>query len=111
MGDIIIYLQNNWVIWIFGVLNIMVTLTCRFMLKAVHREKNRNEAIMQGTKALLRSQILSMYNHYYEDKEYFPIYARENVEELYRYYSLLGGNGTITQLIEKMRGLPTDGGD
>lgn len=111
MEDIITYLQNNWVVWIFGVLNILAAFTCRHMLKAVNQEKNRNEAIMKGTKALLRSQILSMYNHYYEDKQYFPIYARENVEELYHYYSLLGGNGTITQLIDKMRGLPTDGGN
>lgn len=110
MEDIITYLQNNWIVWIFGFLNILVTFTCRLMLKTVKQEKNKNDAIMQGTRALLRSQILSMYNHYYEDKEYFPIYARENVEELYHYYSLLGGNGTITQLVEKMRELPTDGG-
>ncbi len=110
MEGIIVYFQNNWVVWLFGILNILITLTCRLMLKAVRQERNRNVAIMRGTKALLRSQILNMYNHYYEEKEYFPIYARENVEELYRYYSLLGGNGTITQLIEKMRELPTEGG-
>lgn len=109
MKEVISYIQENWIIWLFGCMNILISLTCQLMFKAVRQERNRNEAIMQGTKALLRSQILNMYNHY-EEKEYFPIYARENVEELYRYYELLGGNGTITQLVKKMRELPTNGG-
>jgi len=36
-----------------------------------------------------------------------PIYARENIEQLYAQYTNLGGNGTITELMNKLRAMPT----
>lgn len=67
----------------------------------------RQEAVELGIQALLRDRMIRAYNHYTE-KGYCPIYARENVEELYHRYHDLGGNGTITGLIDKLRELPTE---
>jgi Zn/Cd-binding protein ZinT len=36
-----------------------------------------------------------------------PLYARENVLEMYNAYHALGGNGAITKLMEEMENLPT----
>lgn len=63
--------------------------------------------IRAGLRALLRDRILQAYKHYHEDKGYCPIYALENVEEMYKQYYALGGNGTITKLLEELKELPT----
>ena len=40
-------------------------------------------------------------------KEYIPIYAMENIGEMYKAYHRLGGNGTITKLVEELKKLPS----
>ncbi len=63
--------------------------------------------LLGSTRALLRSQLLTLYHHYYEELEYCPVYVLDNIEELYLLYTQLGGNGTIKQLVERIRLLPT----
>ena len=41
------------------------------------------------------------------EKGYIPIYAMENVLESYNAYHSLGGNGTITKMVEELKQLPT----
>lgn len=69
-------------------------------------QKQREDAVGFGVQALLRDRIIQAYNHYTE-KGYCPIYGLENVEEMYRQYHALGGNGTITELVERVKELPT----
>ena len=40
-------------------------------------------------------------------KAYVDYSLLDNIEELYVYYTQLGGNGTIHQLVERIRTLPT----
>ena len=62
--------------------------------------------VQRGTQALLRNQIIHNYEKY-TDKEWMPLYARENIVEMYESYHALGGNGAITDLVEELRGLPS----
>jgi hypothetical protein len=82
-----------------------------FALKKLHTQttKNRQEykCIHDGMVALLRSQIIQMYNHYV-DKGEFPIYARETLYGLHKEYKALGGNGAVDDLIEILSELPTE---
>jgi hypothetical protein len=48
-----------------------------------------------------------MFNHY-SAKSHIPIYARENVESLFKEYSALGGNGTIKGIVDRLMRLPVD---
>ena len=41
------------------------------------------------------------------EKGYIPIYAMENVLESYAAYHSVGGNGTITKMVEEVKQLPT----
>lgn len=68
---------------------------------------SQQTAIKQGVKALLRDRIIQAYNHYL-DKGYCPIYGREGVEALYREYKALGGNGTVSRLVERLHELPSE---
>lgn len=65
------------------------------------------ESAMQ---ALLRDRIIQSYNHHME-KGYCPIYALESVNHMYEQYHALGGNGTVTRLVEELRRLPVQSED
>ncbi len=58
-------------------------------------------------RALLRDRIIAIYNRYTE-KEYFPIYERENLEHLTAEYYALGGNGVVHELVARLSELPTE---
>lgn len=64
-------------------------------------------ATKNGTKALLRSAIVDQYEKYIK-RGYFPLYSRENVDELYKEYKTLLGNGVIDVLLQKLYALPTE---
>jgi hypothetical protein len=65
------------------------------------------EAIKLGMQALLRDRIIQLYTKY-SDRGYFPIYERENIQELSKQYFALGGNGVVHGLLEKLEALPTE---
>lgn len=61
-------------------------------------------ALFAGVRSLLRKEIIDYYNHYM-DLGYIPIFAMENVIDMYRAYHRLGGNGTITKIVEELKEL------
>ena len=61
-------------------------------------------ALFAGVRSLLRKEIIDYYNHYM-DLGYIPIFAMENVIDMYRAYHRLGGNGTITMIVEELKEL------
>lgn len=68
------------------------------------------KALKKGTQSLLRADIIKSYEKY-TDKGYCPIYARDALEAEYNAYHGLGGNGTITDLWERIKALPTEKGE
>lgn len=75
-------------------------------IKSARKERDQDSAMREGVQALLRDRIYWSHDHYMGKGEY-PIYARENVEAMYRSYHALGGNGTVTNLVRELDGLPT----
>ena len=65
------------------------------------------KAIKMGLQALLRAQLISDYNKWSE-KEYAPIYARQNFENCWVQYHALGANGVMDDIHEKFMSLPTE---
>lgn len=65
------------------------------------------KAIKMGLQALLRAQLISDYNKWSE-KEYAPIYARQNFENCWVQYHALGANGVMDDIHEKFMRLPTE---
>lgn len=92
--------------WLEVVFGLLITIMGIGWKKLSGRVK-KQDAVGLGVQALLRDRIIQAYNHYTE-KGYCPIYALENVEELYRQYHALGGNGTMTKLYNQIRELPTE---
>lgn len=77
-----------------------------FAAGRVKRLHQNDTAVKMGVQALLRDRLYWNHDHYMQKGEY-PIYARENVEEMYRWYHALGGNGTVTNLVHELDNLPT----
>jgi len=86
---------------IFWVVTGMFSLaSARLML-----EFKKQVAIRDGVRAILRDRILQNYNHYCE-KGWVPFYAMENMDNMYKAYHDLGGNGPITEIYHKFLQLP-----
>ena len=66
----------------------------------------RHKATQLGVQALLRANIIGLYNKYIE-RGAIPIYERENLEQLYIQYKNLKGNGVVDGLRERLADLPT----
>ena len=71
------------------------------------RKAKGQNALVDGVQALLRDRIIQAHNHYAE-KGYIPVYGMENVLAMYDAYHALGGNGTVTKLVDDLRELPTE---
>ena len=61
--------------------------------------------LQKALQALLRDRIIQMYNYYYKDAGYIPMYARESLDHMYEEYKNLGGNGVIDSLVAKLKTL------
>ena len=63
------------------------------------------KGIRFGIQALLRAQLYSDWNRY-SDQGFAPIYARENFENVYKWYHALGANGVMDSIRDKFLALP-----
>ena len=104
--SIIAYIDRYWPEWISGVLaTVSFGIFSRIIMK-FKKMQLRQAATELGVQALLRAEIIQIYNKYMEAGA-MPIYERENAAELFSQYTNLGGNGVIKELIEKLNDLPT----
>lgn len=66
-----------------------------------------HKGLKSGLKALLRNEIIRIYENY-SILGYCPNYMKENVNEIYNNYKLLGGNGYASNIIDKIYDLPNE---
>lgn len=55
-------------------------------------------ATRRGIRALLRADLIRLYNKYHDDLKYCPIYVKQSLEDEYKQYHALKGNGVGTKL-------------
>ena len=79
----------------------------RYLAKHIKAQKTEQEAILQGIRAYLRDRIIQGYK-YHMGQGYCPIYEQDNIQELYKAYKDLKGNGVISRLIDDLYKLPTE---
>lgn len=63
--------------------------------------------LKNGLKALLRNEIVRIYETY-SKLGYCPSYMKENANEIYLNYHKLKGNGMATSMINEIYKLPTE---
>lgn len=65
-------------------------------------------AMRKGIRAMLRADIIRLYNKYHDELGYCPIYVKQALEDEYQQYHSLKGNGVGTKLYEDLMALPTE---
>lgn len=107
IADVLGYITTSYVAWIFTAFTALVAFLYTKLNVLVREAVERNNAAIEGVRAMLRIEIIEKYNRY-KEKGYFPIYARDNIRDLYKVYKSLGGNGTVDDLMEKLSRMETD---
>ena len=97
MEEIIGYIQQNWVPWLFALLSVVLG----DVIRRLRAQGKENKAIAEGVQSLLRENLVQNYNKY-SDKGYCPIYAKESIKKIYNAYHNLGGNDVATELYHKL---------
>lgn len=77
-----------------------------FLSSRVKKDRAKEKAIEEGVQALLRNELVRRYREY-EIKGEMSILDKENIEEMFKQYENLGGNGTVKQLMNELMHLPT----
>ena len=78
-----------------------------YILARVKNYHKQTLALQEGVQALLRNSMLKSY--YYCKRQGFASYdEREDWSHMYLNYKLLGGNGAMEDIKEKMSQLPTE---
>ena len=89
------FIQDNW-----QILTTLVTV-CIYMYRQIL-------ATRKGIRALLRADLIRLYNKYHDDLGYCPIYVKQSLTDEYQQYHALKGNGVGTDLYNKLMALPTE---
>jgi len=97
---------SKWFEIIIGLITTGVLTLYKKLSTKIHKQVEDQKALKDGTLALLRSELIHNYDKYME-RGWLPIYAVENICELYSTYHKLGGNGAIDKIIEELKSLPS----
>lgn len=65
-------------------------------------------ATRKGIRALLRADLIRLYNKYHDELGYCPIYVKQSLEDEYQQYHALKGNGVGTNLYNSLMALSTE---
>ena len=85
---------------------LLITILTAVWRKIKLNEK-KTESVQLGVQALLRDRLYSTYLKYAE-KGYAPLYARENFDNMYKQYHVLGANGVMDDIYHKFMALPLE---
>lgn len=78
-----------------------------YLLNSLKKSKDTNLNLVASIKALLRSEITSIYYRYTSTK-YIPRFEKENLNYLYAEYKKMGGNSYVAIVVEELNNLPVN---
>ena len=85
-------------------LPIILTALMGYIVWLLKNQKKDRDANSNGTKMLLRVQLIDYHDKYMAKGE-IPSYAYENFCEMYEAYHALGGNSMVTKMYDEIRDL------
>lgn len=99
------WIAKYWVEWVFGLVAAGVITALKILAGRVKRAQQKNDALEDGMRALLRDRITQAHDEYVQ-RGFCPAHARDNIDNMYEAYHSLGGNGTVTAMMDELRRLP-----
>jgi hypothetical protein len=101
------WMAKYWLTAVFGVLTGALSWAAKHLWSRQKTQAARQKAVEEGVQALLRDRIYSGYAECLK-KGYANVDDIKNLECLYRPYHALGGNGTGTEIYERIRKMPAE---
>lgn len=106
------WIVKYWIEWLFGLVIAGLSWLMRRLSKKLKVEREareqlareadeRNKALEDGMRALLRRQILADCEKA-QDIGYCPAKVKETISVMYAAYSRLGGNGVVTSTVRQV---------
>lgn len=96
-------LRTYWAM-ISTIITVVAVPAIGYLYKKYKTTEKRQRALELGVQALLRDRIVQAY-YYYTERGWITLHGLENVNAMYAQYHALGGNGTVTTLVETLREL------
>jgi len=96
------YIIKYWLEFAFG----LIVAGMGFVYRKIDCKLQEQEALKMGMQALLRDRIIQAFNYHIE-KGYCHIHDKDNINNLYNQYHVLGGNGIVDDMFRKICELPT----
>ena len=100
------WIVKYWIEWAFGLLIAALTAYCRHLSKALKKEKDEHKALRDGMRSLLKRNIIADCEDALSEG-YCPTTTKDTIQDMYKSYHALGGNGTVTKLVDQLMDLPT----
>lgn len=99
------YIQIHWIDWLFAVLTALAGLGYKSVSKKLKVREQEQGALKEGVLALLHDRLYQGCRYHIHQGEISDD-EMKNMEYLYNGYHALGGNGTGTELFERIKKLP-----
>jgi len=77
-----------------------------WLAATLSKRKAHEHAMEIGMQVLLRKALIDSYDYYYNQSHKMTVERRREIIEAYQAYSDLGGDGVISDMVDRM----TDGG-
>lgn len=91
------FIVKYWLEVVFGLIVAGLGWAYRNLAKKLKAERDKNKAIEDGLRDILRIQILDNYDRCVANGRKITVSRKDAIDSAYRSYHALGGNGTITQ--------------
>ena len=99
------FVLKYWLEWLFGAVLAVLGIVARNLGKKLKKTEERNQAIENGVRDMLRLTILDNYEHCMQVGS-ISVSRKDAIDSAYRSYHALGGNGTITQIHKEIMEMP-----
>ena len=76
--------------------------------KQIDTLDKRVNDISTGVQSLLRNELIRSHEKYVVIRKFCPVWAKENINRVYKAYKALGGNDIGSDLYEEICDLPTE---
>lgn len=110
--EILAYIQAHWVAWLFAAISGALGIGYKILAARIKRyraeqaaQRAEQEALKEGVLALLHDRLYQGCRYHIHNGEISDD-EMKNMEYLYNGYHVLGGNGTGTELFERIKKLP-----
>ena len=99
------WLAKYWLEALFGLVLTGIGIVQKRLSKRMKDERERNQAIENGVRDMLRLTILDNYERC-KQAGVISVSRKDAIDSAYNSYHALGGNGTITQVHQEIMAMP-----